>query len=231
MTENKTLKPSLKKHYQQQQLTDTQLAELKKLQEQFETPTASNTSSPNSPQGKRRSFKYAAALALMLSIGFFSGHQLSTYHYSEQLNDLKAQSLQLKQDDKTALFRSIAEEITFNHRKLKPLEIETNQFNDLVNYFSMLDFRPHLPNQFIPEGTLIGGRYCSIGSISAVQIRYKNEENDIATLYQTAYEPSVFSGIPNIEKGEQAVTQYLNGYKVVLWLELGIVMATVSSPQ
>ena len=36
----------------------------------------------------------------------------------------------------------IAEEVAFNHLKLKPLEVKANRLQDINQYFSMLDFVP-----------------------------------------------------------------------------------------
>lgn len=232
MTDKKTLKQALKAHYQQTKLDEEQLAGLKHLQRSYQPEETADSPPPAvEEKGKKRALSLAATLLAVLLIGFISGHLLSKYHYQKQLAVIEQQVI----DDKPVyntnqLIRDIAEEITFNHRKLKPLEIQTQHFEELVKYFSMLDFRPYPSHHFKPEGTLIGGRYCSIGTLSAVQIRYQNEANEVSTLYQTAYSPENFKGLPDIEQGEQPVIQYLNGYKVTLWIEMGIVMASVSSP-
>ena len=227
--DKKTLKQSLKDHYQKTQLNNDQLSRLQQLQKShLSNDKSENTSNQEPAEHQRPSFrsvKLASALFITLLIGFVSGHFLSKQHY---------QSLQNESAEVTARelsVRDIAEEITSNHRKLKPLEVETNHFEGLINYFSMLDFRPYLSHYFSPSGTLVGGRYCSIGTISAAQIRYRNNKDEITTLFQTEYRPDTFKGIPNIDKGEQAITQYLNGYKVMLWVETGILMASVSSPE
>ena len=87
------------------------------------------------------------------------------------------------------------------------------------------------PTIFNPKNsTLIGGRYCSIEGVTAAQIRYQNEHGEITTLYETAYKPSVFKGIPNVDQGEQPIIQYIDGYKVSLWMEKGLIMAAVTAP-
>ncbi|GLQ32914.1 hypothetical protein [Litoribrevibacter albus] len=232
MTEKKTLKEALKAHYQQTQLSEEQRSGLNHLQRSYQPEQPVDKSSQRSDdQGKKRAFGLAAALFGTLIIGFVSGHLLSKYQYQKQLQTLEQHTSEVASVYNTNdLVRDIAEEIIFNHRKLKPLEIKTDRFEELVKYFSMLDFRPYLSHYFTPNGQLIGGRYCSIGSLNAVQIRYKNQQDEVTTLYQTAYSPETFSGLPDIEKGEQAITHYLNGYQVTLWVEMGIVMATVTSP-
>jgi hypothetical protein len=232
MTDKKTLKQALRAHYQQTRLDQDQLAGLDHLQRSYQPEQASESNVPETKAAeKRRSYQLATALFATLLLGFFGGHLLSKYHYQQQIEQVSLQTAPTSSVYTTdALIRDIAEEITFNHRKLKPLEIQTHNFDDLLGYFSMLDFRPYLSEYFKPEGQLIGGRYCSIGTVSAVQLRYQDAQGDITTLYQTSYDPDAFRGLPDVEQGDSAVTQYLNGYKVSLWIERGIVMATVASP-
>ncbi|MFC3152688.1 hypothetical protein ACFOEK_16750 [Litoribrevibacter euphylliae] len=233
MTEKKTLKQALKAHYQQIKLDDEQRTGLDHLQRSYQPKqeTADSPSPAPEEKGSRRSLSLAIGLFSVLLVGFVSGHLLSKYHYQKQLTEHDQQVTHNTTVYNTnQLIRDIAEEITFNHRKLKPLELKTNHFEELVSYFDMLDFRPYHSHLFKPQGTLIGGRYCSIGTVSAVQIRYQTEQGDVTTLFQTTYNPEHFKGLPNIEAGDQPVTQYLNGYKVTLWIEMGIVMASVSSP-
>ena len=235
MTDKDTLKQALKAHYQKNQLSDRQLAGLKKLQQNYQPEPDNDDQQPSqvsADQDNKRPLKLAAALFVTLLVGFLSGHFLSSYHYEKLMTEANIQAQHTGSPYNTnSLIRDIAEEITFNHRKLKPLEIETNRFEDLVKYFSMLDFRPYLSSNFTTDGQLIGGRYCSIGSVSAVQFRFENDKGEITTLYQTAYSSDSFKGLPDLEKGEDAVVQYLNGYQVALWVEMGIVMASVTSPE
>ena len=131
-----------------------------------------------------------------------------------------------------ALSRDIALEVAENHLKLKPMDLETQSMNDIRRYFSQLDFSPTnsglMADQFaLPEGLMIGGRYCSIQGITAAQLRYKGQDSALNTFYEVGYDEQVFGDLPNIDNGETPKEILVKGLKVTLLVEKGLLMALV----
>ena len=114
----------------------------------------------------------------------------------------------------------IAQEVARNHLKMKPLELESSSMAEIAHYFAQLDFNP-IHSQVFPlgEDRLLGGRYCSIQGITAAQLRYLDEQAQRVTLYETAYDPRVFSALPDIDKGEKPLVLYAKGLKMTIWVE------------
>ncbi len=216
---DKTLKEAIQDQYKAVQLTDDQLNQLDQLQAKHQVN--------KQVSGKKSSINYyglAAAITVTLLLGLMFGSQFTTFNSDSQDT--------IAQGESSDLFRRVAEEVTLNHRKLRPLEVTTNSFDEIRGYFTQLDFRPSSSNIFNPkDSTLIGGRYCSIEGITAAQIRYQNSAGEMTTLYETAYKPSVFKGFPNVDQGKQPIIQYTDGYKVSLWMEKGLIMAAVTAPE
>jgi len=124
----------------------------------------------------------------------------------------------------------IANEVAQNHLKMKPMEVQTSNMSEVQNYFTKLDFLP-LPSQQLSKPIqLAGGRYCSIQSSTAAQLRYKNKKGSYVTLFETPYDPKLFNQIPNLDKGEEPVTTYARGIKVTLWVERGLLMVSTEKP-
>lgn len=131
------------------------------------------------------------------------------------------------------LISDIASEVTKNHIKLKPLEVKSNTLQPLRQYFTELDFTPQFSQKFGSLAgirDLVGGRYCSIQSINAAQLRFKNSDDKASpwsTLYQVEYSPDIFGAIPKIELGETPLVTYSRGLKVSLWVEKELLMVSV----
>lgn len=211
------LKHALKAHYQSVELNEAQLNQLDRLQAQYKVDEAKPQPHKTPP------YAIAATLLLALTAGVIFGTQFSS---TQVLPDTSVAAQEAQHQ-----FQRIAEEVTLNHRKLRPLEVTSSAFNEVRDYFTQLDFRPSRSELFNPQNsTLIGGRYCSIEGVMAAQIRYQNENGEMTTLYETAYEPSVFKNIPDVDAGLAPIIQYSDGYKVALWKEKGLIMASVSAP-
>lgn len=134
----------------------------------------------------------------------------------------------------------IAKEVAKNHMKLKPLEVASPNFSKVSGYFGKghLDFKP-VPSVFLAKNNvnkLLGARYCSIQSVTAAQIRYKNADGKFVTFYEVGYDADKFGDIPtftalnsepiNSQKTVPKV-HYVNGMKVHIWVEKGLLMASV----
>lgn len=130
------------------------------------------------------------------------------------------------------LAQRIANEIVTNHIQLKPMDVESSNFNTVKRYFSLLDFSPVDSSTFtLDKKVLIGGRYCSIEGVLSAQLRYQDTNGNLYTLYQTNYEENLFSKIRNLRKEDAIISRYAKGLVVNIWLEHGLLMASVSEEQ
>ncbi len=123
----------------------------------------------------------------------------------------------------------IANEVAGNHIKLKPLEISSNNMDDIRDYFTQLDFRPVKPLALSSfEQTLTGGRYCSIQGVTAAQLRMQDQQSgNLQSLYQTVYNKEKFKDLPDINSGEKPVTIFTKGMAVEIWVENELLFALV----
>lgn len=123
----------------------------------------------------------------------------------------------------------IAEEVAGNHLKLKPLEVKGNTIQSISSYFKLLNFSPVNPLSFtLTKQNLLGGRYCSIQGVTALQLRMMNQKtNKMQTLYETDYDKQVFKGFPKTDQGGNPLTLYVKGMKVDMWVEKDILFALI----
>ena len=162
----------------------------------------------NSVKDKKPLYSFAALLALCAVMLFLGMDQ---YQNKQGIN-------------------SIVEEVSKNHLKFKPLEVTDKNLLTVSRYFEKLDFNPI--NSALVVGLsdqLLGGRYCSIKGNIAAQLRLQKEDGSVATLFETKFNEDDFLFLPNIDKGEQPIQQFIDGQAVTLWVERGVVMALVSS--
>lgn len=190
------LKQAIREHVAQQSLDADQLTALQEIA----------TTAPI--KRSRRPYRLAGALAASLLVAtlIFSFFQTGG------------------QDN---LVDEIAAEVVDNHLHLKPLEIVSGDINDVRDYFTRLDFRP-IESRYLQDIglQLMGGRYCSLQGITAAQLRFKNlGGDDLHTLYQVGYDPAIYHGLPLYDEGEPPVSTYVNGVRVTLWVEKGILFA------
>lgn len=126
-----------------------------------------------------------------------------------------------------ALDQRIGSEVAKNHINLKPLEIQTSNIKVIRDFLTKLDFLP-IESALLKGSTksLIGGRYCSIQGITAAQLRLKDSKTgQVQSLYQTVYDPKVFSGLPELKENQKPVTVYSKGLAVDIWVEKGLLFA------
>jgi hypothetical protein len=130
-------------------------------------------------------------------------------------------------DNKTNVSQLIAEEVSYNHLKMKPMEVSSNSLNDVRGYFSKLEFSL-APSQFVANQNLklIGGRYCSIQGETAAQLRMQDEATGrIQIIYQAPYNKELFRDLPKLQEGQDPVRHFVNGIGVDVWVEKGILFA------
>jgi len=192
-----SLKYSVQQQLNQKSLSTQQLNQLLALQK-----TKTTSANRNLPWHKVTAVASVLMLSFILSLYF-----TDNYYVSAQLIEQR-----------------IAEEVAENHLKLKPLEVNGNTLEGISQYFEQLAFLPLNPTLFtLSKQNLLGGRYCSIQGITALQLRMKSSNNKVQTLYQTQYDKQVFKGFPMGEK----VTVYVKGMRVDMWVEKDILFALI----
>ncbi len=198
------LNEALRAHVELQQLNKDQLQKLHGLQQQYQ---------PSERHTMRRGWATAVAASVLVAIviGFLQWNP-----FAVQQN----------------LIAEIAAEVVDNHLHMKPLEIEGNEIAGISSYFKRLDFQPIESRYLADIGLdLLGGRYCSLQSVTAAQLRFKNLGSDkLHTLYQVSYDPEIFSKLPDLDQGEQPVTLFSKGVKVTIWVEKGVLLALTEAP-
>jgi hypothetical protein len=198
------LNEALRTHVESQRLNKIQLQELRDLQQR------------NHPADRRITYRgWFVAVASSLFIALVV--------VLMQVNPVGFQ-----QD----LVAEIAAEVVDNHLHMKPLEIEGNELASIRAYFERLDFQPIESRYLADIGLdLLGGRYCSLQSITAAQLRFKSLGSDkLHTLYQVGYAPAVFKALPNLDEGDQPVSVFSRGVKVTIWVEKGVLLALTEAP-
>jgi hypothetical protein len=121
----------------------------------------------------------------------------------------------------------IAMEVARNHIKLKPLDVETDNMDGIRHYFTDLEFAP-VKSQLLASSNLelLGGRYCSIQSVPAAQLRVlATDQRSLKTLYQSEYRKDVFGPLPVLENGDVPVVVSVKGLTVRIWVEKGLLFA------
>jgi hypothetical protein len=198
------LNEALRAHVESQQLDKIQLQELLDLQQQ------------RHPANRRITYRgWLAVAASSLLIALVVGL-------------LQVNPVGFQQD----LVAEIAAEVVDNHLHMKPLEIEGNELASIGAYFDRLDFQPIESRYLTDIGLdLLGGRYCSLQSITAAQLRFKSLGSDkLHTLYQVGYDPAVFKALPNLDEGDQPISVFNKGVEVTIWVEKGVLLALTESP-
>lgn len=208
-----SLKNASKKHFEQQLFSDTQLVTLEAKLVGLQV-----TSSVEIKQGLgAKALKDNGKIMPLLSMAALVLISLIT--------------LFLFNGNRADLGQSIAEEVVANHVRLRPLEVESNDFLETSAYFTQLDFnlRPSkvLANKDVE---MLGGRYCSIKSQIAAQLRYRDNKGKALTLYQVGYDEGEFGQLPSVDSLETPHVFYVDGFKVMLWTETGLLMASVETP-
>ena len=129
--------------------------------------------------------------------------------------------------DEVPMTYRIAMEVARNHIKLKPLDVETDNMDGIRRYFTDLEFAP-VKSQLLASSNLelLGGRYCSIQSVPAAQLRVSGpDQHSLKTLYQSEYRKDVFGPLPVLENGGVPVEVNVKGITVRIWVEKGLLFA------
>lgn len=123
----------------------------------------------------------------------------------------------------TNRINSIAKEVSTNHLKNLPFDVQLNNDSDVVQYFDKQDFKPILPDLRYPDLKLIGGRYCSIQGETAIFLTYNHQKTGKRySLY--LFKMPDGKAINNSRK----ITRVVNNVKVILWSE-GILSYSLAS--
>ena len=210
------LKTVLTQRIEQEQLQPEQLQQLMQMQQSVLQATDSQHNQPTArPVNTGRRVWLAACVVAVISALLVWRQQLpSTPDYS----------------------REIAYEVIKNHLKLKPLDVQTQSIDDVKQFFTQLDFAPvnsdyASANFALPETAMLGARYCSVRGITAAQLRYRQADSGISTLYEVAYDAESFGVMPAIDRGETPTRLVVNGLQVSMWVEKGLLMVLVSDIQ
>lgn len=127
------------------------------------------------------------------------------------------------QDVGSTLATAIAQEITRNHHKRADIEFTAATFADLRGQMDRLDFTPVEPAYLKARGfRLLGGRYCSLQGQLAAQIKLADSAGQIHTLYETRLNET-FAAALDAEVD-------VNGVRVRLWQEVGLLIGLASPP-
>ncbi len=192
------LKNTVKDYVESKQLSSEQLQDLTKML---------NTKHENKQRESLFNMRaIAAVLVLSLALGIFWG--VSTINHAD-------------------VSQLIAEEVSSNHLKMKPMEVSSTSLNEVRAYFGKLDFSLS-SSQFVANNNLqlIGGRYCSIQGETAAQLRMQDEvTGNIHVVYQAPYNKDLFRELPNLQQGQKPVRHFVNGIGVDVWVEKGILFA------
>lgn len=121
----------------------------------------------------------------------------------------------------------IAEEVSYNHLKMKPMEVSSTSLSDVRAYFNKLEFSLSR-SRFVANNNLqlIGGRYCSIQGETAAQLRMQDKvTGNIQVVYQAPYNKELFRELPKLKEGQDPIRHFVNGIGVDIWVEKGILFA------
>jgi hypothetical protein len=204
---DRSLKQVIREHSEQHVLSSHQLKRLEVLM-------TANTPQPAGRHHRARSvFNWSAAAAIAALLAVIA--LLPSWPPLEEF----------------PMTERIALEVAHNHIKLKPLDVETDSMDGIRHYFTELEFVPAESTLLAnADLKLLGGRYCSIQSVPAAQLRITSPDGDhLQTLYQTEYRKDVFGTLPVLENGDAPVTVNVKGITVRIWVEKGLLFAQVHS--
>ena len=123
----------------------------------------------------------------------------------------------------------IAEEVTTNHTRVKPLDVTSSSIDVVREQLPLLDFIVRKSAFFASDDLeLVGGRYCTLQGVIATQLVFRDRDGNRVTLYQAAYDQKRFGELPE-KPNEQPVIIDQRGTRVSLWTEFGVVFALAKS--
>jgi len=203
MSARKSLREGLKQMLQEDQLTQSEIAQLQKSQQA--------TTVPEYTPEKRFSFKRVVSIAnLAAACSILIALFITVNLYNSKLNDDTPQR--------------IAQEVLTNHLKLKNLDLETSSMTELRSYFDQLNFSPFY-SKFLDNADfrLLGARYCTLQGVIALQFRFLTAEGEMVTYYQALYDNENFGKLPDVKEGSKPYVVNANGFAMSIWKEDGVV--------
>jgi len=204
------LKQAVDDHFGQHKLTERRLKQLEAMM----TDGAPKQARANSSQTRRHALQWSIAIAASMLV-------------------VLAAVLQSGWLGNEPMAQRIALEVARNHISLKPMDVSTDSMNGIRDYFTDLDFAP-VESILLPTATLklLGGRYCSIQSVPAAQLRMAPTSGDdaVQTFYQAEYREDVFGPLPTVEDGDVPVRISVKGIDVDIWVEKGLLLALAREP-
>jgi len=218
----KPLKEALSEYYQQRPLSSPQLKALLELQEMHASAQRAEAvaTAIDRPENNRLGYHWQSGFKGM----FFNSHRLSVLFsaVTAALVSIVILTLYLS-NELTAL--DIMEEIAYNHNQNMAVEIRSSSIDDIDTFLSSLSFTLIKSNHLAGKSlTLLGGRYCAIDGKLAAQLKFEDGTgNKTYTVYQVA-RPTHFDSIE-----QQPITNYVNGVKVILWQENGLLLGIASN--
>ncbi len=215
---NKTVKENIHQHLDAFELSAKQLSDFDDLENRVLQNV--ETLSPDAGTNQSKSYK-GFAWPLLASV-LLAGVLMATLLPLSNYGGTKGKTQQ-------ELIYAIAAEVSYNHLKLKPLEVANTQLSNVTQYFKKLDFNPLGSSQVLGlSSALIGGRYCSIQGNIAAQLRMQDDKGAISTLFESRFNAEDFGFLPKLEAQQAPVSVHVDGQQVKLWVEKGLVMALVS---
>lgn len=129
-------------------------------------------------------------------------------------------------DTKTWQLDQIARHVSHYHLQPRPLEVESASLAAVQTSLDRLDFRLLLPRA-ASDWQLLGGRHCTLLGGVASQLLFQTRDGARITLYEAAFDPERFAGLPEPAHGEPPLEVAYRGLRIRVWVESGLVMAEV----
>jgi hypothetical protein len=123
----------------------------------------------------------------------------------------------------------MAEEIAYNHLSYRIMDVAGASIAELRPAFAPLGFAlldaPSDPA--LEGGELIGGRFCSVASVPAVQLRYRTAGGDV-TMCQARFDPVRHRQTPDMAVSAPAMV-HARGMRVSLCHMQGVLLAIAAA--
>ncbi|GAA6152716.1 hypothetical protein [Pseudoteredinibacter isoporae] len=218
----KSLKAELRSHFESPGLSPEQLNALKQLQSNHVDEGLSNETNNLSSELKVEPSKVRASSSFSFTVSF---RAVAASFLLLALLSLGWWYQSSMDSGPWPKANAIAAEVVYNHLKQRPLDFPDHELTVLNRRFSQLDFRLQR-SSLSDDFQLAGGRYCSLLSIPAAQLRsVKNAAGVYETLYQVDYRENVFGPLPILADGQAAIVNYHKGVAVEIWVDKGILFA------
>ena len=130
--------------------------------------------------------------------------------------------------NRSSNLQQMAEEVAGNHLRAAPLDVVTEDLALARESFATLGF--HLLDATAVEdvpGQLLGGRFCSIASVPAALLRYRDGNRDY-TVYQARYNSTHHRGAADMDRGQPGAVRHVAGVEVCMCHTQGILLAVAS---